>query len=621
MGQQNVRIRIVGRKSVLVCIRTHGQGIFGSKILRAITIMISISHLSCRSNRIHTFIRFTESIIIIIVDERLDHCRRAYLVWISGNVVVRDKLVRVHSAGNIGIVVQVIFQQIFVFHAVDHIVRLCISKGLDAEIVQTAIPNRSVLFPLFCQFRCGHCLFGIVFLLGKDLHHITLGRRIIIDLGIIECHLFSQFCCCILVVQLPLHGLFTIFRVIRGITGAVCRNRNNAIGQNVGNDRQRERALLPAVCAIAVQRFFIDITICVRAAVKAICIPVIIVFHMNIDPVDFTLCFGVVLLYVFAVHLGFIAADRLADGCPAAYQRFPQHGSGAGFRVEHGLAAAVTVDAVIAGKAIAAAVCYDFLVLDIVAVDRGHIRRRCQVFQASKLPVTGIAIPIQRTPEVVHAVQLVVLCQCFGRAIPVINVIDLIIQMILAVTFHIRLCEHTVVPCAACRIGVYSRRKRYPCDIPEITASAIPLFQRLLHCDLYHIRCILGCGIVSVITVCEICILCRVPHCLRGKILRIFVSRFLNDFCGDICSIDLSECICLRVAGVGISQYLRNVQTSVRVHHRLHAIGIGIQECHTVQIPVTVVVCLKLYLDIFIIFQCSCTRPVCYCVYTIIIGV
>ena len=342
---------------------------------------------------------------------------------------------------------------------------------------------------------------------------------------------------------------------------------------------------------------------------------------MNIDPVDFTLCFGVVLLYVFAVHLGFIAADSFADGCPAAYQRFPQHGSGAGFRVEHGLAAAVTVNAVIVGKMIAAVFLYHFLVLNVIAIYRRGIRRRCQVFQASKLPVTGIAVPIQRTPEVVHAVQLVVLCQCLGRTVPVVDVIDLVIQMILAVPFHIGLCEHTVIPSTACRVGKYSRRKCYPCDIPEITASAIPLFQRLLHCDLYHIRCILVCDIVSVSTVCEICILCRVPHCLRGKILRILIVRFLNDFCGDICSVNLRKCIRLRVTGVGVRQYLRRIQTSVRVHHRLHAIGIGIQECHTVQIPVTVVIRLKLYLDIFIIFQCSCTRPVCYCVYTIIIGV
>ena len=378
---------------------------------------------------------------------------------------------------------------------------------------------------------------------------------------------------------------------------------------------------MPAVCTVAVQRLFIVIAAYADTAAVAVLIPVIIVLHMDVNPVDFTLCFGVVLLYVFTVHLGFIAADSFADCCPAAYQRFPQHGSGAGFRVEHGLAAAVTVDAVIAGKAIAAAVCYDFLVLDIVAVDRGHIRRRCQILQVSELSVTGIAVPIQRAPEVVHAVQLVVLCQHLGGTVPVVDVIDLVIQVILAALFHIRLRENTIIPGTACRIGVYSRRKCHPCDIPEITASAIPLFQRLLHCDLYHIRCILICGIVSVSTVCEICILCRVPHCLRGKILRIFVSRFLNDFCGDICSIDLSECICLRVAGVGISQYLRNVQTAVRVHHRLHAIGIGIQECHTVQIPVTVVIRLKLYLDIFIIFQCSCTRPVCYCVYTIMIGV
>ena len=618
MGQQNVRIRIGGRKSVVICVRTHGQGIFGFVIVN--TAIIMTSHLCSCSNCIFSFVFFSERIGGIVIDNWCNHCRRAYSIRISGNVVVRDKLVRVHSAGNIGIVVQVIFQQVFVFHAVDHIVRLCISKGLDTEIVQTAVSNRSVLFPLFCQFRCGHCLFGIVFLPGKNLYHITLCGIVIVDFGIIECLLICQIGNGIFVVQFPVQRL-VILGVVRGITGAVCRNRNDTIWQNIGDNRQRKRTLLTAVCTIAVQRFFVVIAFCAGTAVVAILIPVIVVLHMNIDPVDFTLCFGVVLLHIFAVHLSFITADRLADGCPAAYQRFPQHGSGAGFRVEHGLTAAVTVDAVIAGKAIAAAVCYDFLVLDIVAVDRGHIRRRCQVFQASKLPVTGIAIPIQRTPEVVHAVQLVVLCQRLGRTIPVINVIDLIIQMILAVTFHIRLCEHTVVPCAACRIGVYSRRKCHPCDIPEITASAIPLFQRLLHCDLYHIRCILVCGIVSVSTVCEICILCCVPHCLRGKILRILIVRFLNDLCGDICSVNLRKCIRLRVTGVGIRQYLRRIQTSVRVHHRLHAISIGIQECHTVQIPVTVVVCLKLYLDIFIIFQCSCTRPVCYCVYTIIIGV
>ena len=620
MSQQNVRIRIGGRKSVLVCIRTHGQRILRGIIVHSLAVVLhQYFRIGC-CNSVLSLVCTPVIIRIISVYSCSQIYRRAYLVWISGNVVVRDKLVRVHSAGNIGIVVQVIFQQIFVFHAVDHIVRLCISKGLDAEIVQTAIPNRSVLFPLFCQFRCGHCLFGIVFLPGKNLYHIPLCGIVIVDLGIIECLLICQIGSGIFVVQFPVQRL-VILGVVRGITGAVCRNRNNAIGQNVRDDWQRKRTLLPAVCTVAVQRLFIVIAAYADTAAVAVLIPVIIVLHMDVNPVDFTLCFGVVLLYVFAVHLGFIAADSFADGCPAAYQRFPQHGSGAGFRVEHGLTAAVTVDAVIAGKAIAAAVCYDFLVLDIVAVDRGHIRRRCQVFQASKLPVTGIAVPIQRTPEVVHAVQLVVLCQHLGGTVPVVDVIDLVIQVILAALCHIRLCEHTVVPCAACRIGVYSCRKCYPGDITKVTASAVPLFQRLFYGDLYHIRCILVCDIVSVSTVCEICILCRVPHCLRGKILRIFVSRFLNDLCGDICSIDLSECICLRVAGVGISQYLRNVQTAVRVHHRLHAIGIGIQECHTVQIPVTVVIRLKLYLDIFIIFQCSCTRPVCYCVYTIMIGV
>ena len=620
MRQQNVRIRIGGRKSVFVCIRTHGQRIPRRIIVRSLAVVLhQYFRIGC-CNCVLSLVCTPVIICIISVYSCSQIYRRAYLVRISGNVVVCDKLVSVHSAGNIGIVVQVIFQQVFVFHAVDHIVRLCISKGLDAEIVQTAVPDRSILFPLFCQFRCGHCLFGIVFLPGKNLYHIPLCGIVIVDFSIIECLLICQIGSSILVIQFPVQRL-VILGVVRGITGAVCRNRNDTIRQNVRDDRQRERTLLPAVCAIAVQRLFTVIAAYADTAAVAVLIPVIIVLHMNIDPVDFTLCFGVVLFHVFTVHLSFIAADSFTDRCPATYQRFPQHGSGAGFRVEHGLAAAVTVDAVIAGKAIAAAVCYDFLVLDIVAVDRGHIRRRCQIFQISELSVTGITVPIQRAPEVIHAVQLVMLGQHLGGTVPVVNVIDLVIQMILAALCHIRLCEHTVVPCAACRIGVYSRRKCHPCDISEVAASAIPLFQRLLYCNLYHIRCILVCGIVSVRTVCEICILCRVPHCLRGKILRIFVSRFLNDLCGDICSIDLSECICLRVAGVGISQYLRNVQTAVRVHHRLHAIGIGIQECHTVQIPVTVVIRLKLYLDIFIIFQCSCTRPVCYCVYTIMIGV
>ena len=101
---------------------------------------------------------------------------------------------------------------------------------------------------------------------------------------------------------------------------------------------------------------------------------------MNIDPVDFTLCFGVVLLYVFAVHLGFIAADCLADGCPAAHQRHSLNRSCTSFRIEHGGTAAVTVNAVIVGKMIAAVFLYHFLVLNVIAIDRRRVRRSRQVF-------------------------------------------------------------------------------------------------------------------------------------------------------------------------------------------------------------------------------------------------
>ena len=67
--------------------------------------------------------------------------------------------------------------------------------------------------------------------------------------------------------------------------------------------------------------------------------------------------------------------------------------------------------------------------------------------------------------------------QRLGGTVPVIDVIDLIVQMILATLCHIGLGENTIVPCAACRIGVYSCRKCHPCDIAEVAAPAVPFFQ------------------------------------------------------------------------------------------------------------------------------------------------
>ena len=239
MRQQNVRIRIGGRKSVFICIRTHGQRIPRGIIVCSLTVVLhQYFRIGC-CNCVLSLVCTPVIICIISVYSCSQIYRRTYLVRISGNVVVRDKLVRVHSAGNIGIVVQVIFQQVFVFHAVDHIVRLCISKGLDAEIIQTAVPNRSVLFPLFCQFRCGHCLFGIVFLPGENLYHIPLCGIVIVDFGIIECLLICQIGGGIFVVQFPVQRL-VILGVVCGITGTVCCNRNDTIRQNVCDDRQRE---------------------------------------------------------------------------------------------------------------------------------------------------------------------------------------------------------------------------------------------------------------------------------------------------------------------------------------------------------------------------------------------
>ena len=325
------------------------------------------SHLCSCSNCIFSFVFFSERIGGIVIDNWCNHCRRANLVRISGNVIVRDKPVSVHSAGNIRIVIQIVFQQVFLFHAVYHIVRLCIGKGLDAEIVQTAVANCGILFLLFCQFSCRHCLFGVVFFLGENLHHITLCGIVIVDFGIIECLLICQIFNGIFVVQFPVQRL-VILGVVRGITGAVCRNRNDAIGQNVGDDRQRERTLLTAVCTIAVQRFFVVVPFSTGTAAVAVLIPVIIILHMDIDPVDLALCLGVVLLYRLAIHLGFILTDGFADGCPAAHQRLSLHGSCTSFGKEHGRAAGIAVDAVVVGETIAAVFLYRFLVLDVVAV-------------------------------------------------------------------------------------------------------------------------------------------------------------------------------------------------------------------------------------------------------------
>ena len=329
--------------------------------------MIIPFHASRCRNCIFSFVWFPRIKGIISVNQRCNHCRRTYCIRIFGNVIVRDKPVSVHSAGNIRIVIQIVFQQVFLFHAVYHIVRLCIGKGLDAEIIQTAVADCGILFLLFCQFSCRHCLFGVVFFLGENLHHIPLGRIIIVDLSIIECHLICQLSGSILVVQLPVQRL-VVFVVVRGIARAIRSNWNDAIGQNVGDDRQRERTLLTAVCTIAVQRFFVVVPFSTGTAAVAVLIPVIVVLHMDVDPVDLTLCLGVVLLYLLAVHLGFILTDGFADGCPAAHQRLSLHGSCTSFGKEHGRAAAVTIDVVIVGKVIAVFVCYDFLVLDIVAV-------------------------------------------------------------------------------------------------------------------------------------------------------------------------------------------------------------------------------------------------------------
>ena len=110
MGQQNVRIRIGGRKSVLVCIRTHGQRILRGIIVHSLAVVLhQYFRIGC-CNCVLSLVCTPVIIRIISVYSCYQIYRRAYLVWISGNVVVRDKLVRVHSAGNIGIVVQVIFQ-------------------------------------------------------------------------------------------------------------------------------------------------------------------------------------------------------------------------------------------------------------------------------------------------------------------------------------------------------------------------------------------------------------------------------------------------------------------------------------------------------------------------------
>ena len=69
---------------------------------------------------------------------------------------------------------------------------------------------------------------------------------------------------------------------------------------------------------------------------------------------------------------------------------------------------------------------------------------------------------IRRTPKVIHTTQLIMLCQCFGRTIPMVYIINLIVEGIFTIFRYIGLCQNTIIPSATCGIAVYSCRKLYP---------------------------------------------------------------------------------------------------------------------------------------------------------------
>ena len=321
-----------------------------------------------------------EGISVICIDNWCNHCLRANRIGIVLDVTIRQESICMYLTGNIGIVVQVILQQIFFLFPVDDIIRFCIGKGLDTEVVERSILNGGVLFRLLCQLSSCHCLFGIVFFFCKNLYNIALCGCIIVDCCIIQSCLIGQFRGGVLLIQLPFQLFRLILCVVNGKTRTICCHRNNAIWQNVRNNRKRKCSLLTAVCSIAMQCLFIVITIRSSRTTITICIPIIVVLYMNIEPVYFSLGFCIVLLYCLSVHFCFICTDCFTNGCPAANQWLTLHGSCSSFCVEDSGTLTIPIYLLIVGEVITVFISDHFLILDVVSIYRRRIGRSCQIF-------------------------------------------------------------------------------------------------------------------------------------------------------------------------------------------------------------------------------------------------
>ena len=182
------------------------------------------------------------------------------------------------------------------------------------------------------------------------------------------------------------------------------------------------------------------------------------------------------------------------------------------------------------------------------------------------------------------------LCSCLSRTVPMIDVINLIIIMVLAVFGNINIwsCKHSVVPVTYLCIGEDSCRNGYFRDVTEIASSVEPLVERIFNCDLNNIRNILVGSIEIAFRIRHTLILFGISHFLRRKILRILCAGSLNKFNLYFICVDRGKRV--RVAQSRICESLNVNCFSVFVKYRLHSISESIDKGYAVQSPVAVVI-------------------------------
>ena len=529
-------------------------------------------------------------IIIIIVSKHVYRRFGTYRIRIAGNIIVCDKLISVYLTGNIRIVVLIVLGQIVLFTVFRICFRLCVSESLDREIVKSVIRYNRLCFSAFVKFCLTQLSRCIVIHFCIDLNNIPLCGTVIICQSIIQVFLSVKLSYTVTVIHIPRYLLALILVIIGSKSAAVLSNRNNTVRQNVRNNRKTKRSLLSAVYIIIVYWLFTYVIIR-GVCILCILIPPIFIFNVNIEPVYFTLSFCIILFNINTVHLVFILADGFADSGPCSYQRLSLDSSCTCFSVNISYVSSTirsTVLIISEWTHWVAVAHNNLLILDIISVHRRCIWWRCTVNQTSKLTCTRIAVPpINRVPHIIHSVSLIMLSSCLSRTIPVIDVINLVVVMVLAVFGNIRSCQHSVVPVSYLCIGKDTCRNGYFCNVTEIASSVKPLVKRILNGDLNNIRNVFFWRVESRILIRHTLILLGISHILRSKILRILCIGSLNKF-------NIYFVCIYRSKRTGVTQSCicecLNIYRSVAVKYRLHSVSESIGKCYAVQSPVTVVI-------------------------------